>query len=130
MKILKKISINLLILILLLIPIFTYAQNPIPPSSSSQTTSLKIPNPLKDKTGTLMSLLGSVLDNIVMPIAAVAVVMWIIWAGFQYVLAQGKPAEIEKAHQRLLWSLVGGGILLGAAAIAKVVQTTIETLVN
>lgn len=65
-----------------------------------------------------------------MPIAAVGVVVWIVWAGFTFVTAQGKPAEIEKAKSRLLWSLIGAGILLGAAGIAEVVKTTIEALIN
>ena len=65
-----------------------------------------------------------------MPIAAVAVVVWIIWAGFQYVLAQGNPKKVEEAHQRLLWSLVGAGILLGAAGISSVVQNTINALIR
>ena len=63
-----------------------------------------------------------------MPIAAVAVTMWIIWAGFQFLTAQGKPAEIQKAQQNLLWSLIGAGILLGAVAIARVVENTVRAL--
>lgn len=65
-----------------------------------------------------------------MPIAAVAAVVYIIWAGFSYVMAQGNPKEIEAAHQRLLWALVGTGILLGAAAISKVVENTVRGLTN
>ena len=65
-----------------------------------------------------------------MPVAAVAVVIWIIWAGFQYLLAQGKPEALKKAHSQLLWSLIGAGVLLGAAAISKVVETTITGLTN
>ncbi|MES3005292.1 MAG: hypothetical protein V4690_04310 [Patescibacteria group bacterium] len=77
---------------------------------------------------TIMSLITLILKNVIMPIAAVAVVLWIIWAGFTFITAQGKPAEIEKAKQRLLWSLVGAGILLGATAISEVVQRTVESL--
>lgn len=64
-----------------------------------------------------------------MPIAAVAVVVWIIWAGFNFLMAQGNPAKIDQAKQRLLWSLIGAGILLGAAGISTVVQNTVRALI-
>lgn len=77
-----------------------------------------------------ISLLTAILQNIVMPIAAVGVVMYIIYAGFTFVTAQGKPAEIAKAQQRLLWALVGAGILLGAEGISLVVRNTVTQLIK
>ena len=79
---------------------------------------------------TFINLLTAILENVVMPIVSVVVVVWIIWAGFTYVLAQGNPEELKKAHKRLLWSLVGAGILLGAEAISKVVQNTVTSLIT
>jgi len=135
---LKKISLIPIIIILMLLPIFSEAEERgttgnIPPPSKID---IKIDNPFNcgkigtaNNSCTLMDLITTILNKIVMPIAAVAVVMWIIWAGFTYLMAQGKPAEIEKAHSRLLWSLVGAGILLGAAGISGVLQSTIEALI-
>ena len=143
MKIFKKISIHLFVFSLLVAPVFIYAQSggtTVPPSCGTTIPptpiSIDIPNPLNcgsasaEDCGTLTNLITLILNNVVMPIAAVAVVMWIIYAGFTYLTAQGKPEAIAKAHQRLMWSLIGGGILLGAAAISKVVQNTINGLVN
>src|SRR3989344_2260805 len=126
------------VFVLLCMPIFSEAEergttgNTPPPSKID----IKIDNPFNcgkigtaNNSCTLMDLITTILNKIVMPIAAVAVVMWIIWAGFTYLMAQGKPAEIEKAHSRLLWSLVGAGILLGAAGISGVLQSTIEALI-
>ena len=132
MNIFKKIPICLLVLSFLVIPVFTYAQNNTPPATSIH---IGISNPfdcgLPDNNQcTLISLITAVLNNIVMPIAAVAVVIWIIWAGFTFLTAQGKPAEITKAKDRLLWSLIGAGILLGAAGISAVVQNTIQNLIH
>src|SRR5258708_6088955 len=106
MKILKKISKYSLIAALFITPIFALADNYCPPGA--------ICNPFSGGNN-LMTLITTILNNIIMPIAAVAVVLWIVWAGLTYVMANGKPAEIQKAHERLLWALVGGGILLGAA---------------
>jgi hypothetical protein len=54
------------------------------------------------------------------------VTLYIIYAGFTFVTAQGNPGEIQKAKQRLLWALIGAAILLGAAGIAEVVKTTVN----
>jgi len=133
MNILKKISLYLTLALLVIVPIFTNAETPTNPTTSS-VVDVKIDNPLdcgkaNNNDCTLMDLITAILNKIVMPVAAVAVVMWIIWAGFSYVMAQGKPAEIQKAHQRLLWSLIGAGILLGAAGISGVLKTTIEAII-
>lgn len=103
-------------------------------SAGNTSIGVQIHNPLVScgsgqPCNDLMGLIAVILNNIVMPIAAVAVVIWIVWAGFTFITAQGKPAEIEKARQRLLWSLIGAGILLGAAGISKVVQVTVNALV-
>lgn len=91
--------------------------------------SVSFTNPLNcgDKC-TLMGLITLVLNKVVMPIAAVAVVLYIIWAGFMFVRAQGNPKKIEEARDNLLWALIGAGVLLGSAAIAEVVKRTVESL--
>ncbi|MCX6701766.1 MAG: hypothetical protein NTX96_01040 [Candidatus Zambryskibacteria bacterium] len=131
MKILKKISIHLFILSIFIIPVLLYAQ-----ATPTTPIHIGISNPLKCDSGSgqdcnsLSGLITAILNNVVMPIAAVAVVIWIIWAGFTFITAQGKPAEIEKAKGRLLWSLIGAGILLGAAGISAVIQNTIGALIK
>ncbi len=136
MKLSKKILINLLVLGVVVTPIFVFGQgNPSTggtgqnPSTGNTTIGVNIENPFKGGN-TLMELVTTILNNVVMPIAAVAVVIFIIWAGFTFLQAQGKPAEIDKAKQRLLWSLIGAGVLLGAAGISAVVQSTINSLIN
>ena len=125
MKIFKKILFQSLLAITFITPVILFADNTIAGS---------IPNPFNCGGSTtncdLITFITTVLNNVVMPIAAVAVVVWIVWAGFSYVMAQGNPAKIKEAHQRLLWSLIGGGILLGAAAISAVVQTTVTSLLH
>ena len=137
MNTIKKISIHLAILSISVVPLFVYAQpgggnTVIPaggnvPSPSGQV--INIPNPTKAGS-TLIEVLNAILNNVIMPVAVVAVVVWIVWAGFGYILAQGNPKKIEVAHQRLLWSLIGAGILLGASGISAVVQKTISDLIT
>src|ERR1035437_7756719 len=79
-------------------------------SASGYSQNISIPNPFNcagsaNSNGgcTLLDLITAVLNNIILPIAAVAAVFFIILAGFKYVQAKGNPGEIQKAHQRLLW---------------------------
>ena len=124
----KYIGARFLVLSLLVLPVFIQAQVPDQPSGSVPI-SATIKNPFKGGDD-LMSLITTILNDIVMPIAAVGIVMWIVWAGFQFVLAQGNPGAIEKAKQNLLWSLIGGGILLGAVAISKAIEATVDALIT
>lgn len=130
-----------LMLLVFILPVLSFAQGngtTQPPPGTGGTTqqpssntniNVNIPNPTNAGSN-IMQILIALLNNVVMPIAAVAVVMWIIWAGFGYLTAQGKPGEIQKANQRLMWSLIGGGILLGAVGISQVVENTINSLLN
>ncbi len=131
MKNIKKISINIAVLIILLTPVLLLAQVIVPPNPTPPTTEIdvKIENPLASATS-LMGFINDILSKVIMPIAAVGIVVWIIWAGFQYLMAQGKPDAIKKANQNLMWSLIGAGILLGAAGISQVVKLTIEQLIQ
>lgn len=79
---------------------------------------------------TLNQLIVAVLNNVIMPIAAVVSVCYIVWAGFKYVRAQGNEKAIQEAHQNLLYALIGVGILLGAAGISQVIQSTITALIK
>lgn len=88
-----------------------------------------IPNPFKGGDD-LMTFLTAIFQNVIMPIAAIGITVWIVWAGFQYVLARGNSTKIADANKNLLWSLIGAGILLGATAISKVVETTVTTLMK
>ena len=40
------------------------------------------------------------------------------------------PKQIEEAHKRLLWALIGAGVILGAVAISKVVETTVNAVMG
>lgn len=102
------------------LPVISYAQAP---------GVVTIENPLKG-TGSLMELIVAILNNIVLPIAAVLVVLYIIYGGFLFLSAQGNPKKIEEAKSNLLWALIGAGVLLGAVAISKVVQATINNIIK
>lgn len=60
----------------------------------------------------------------------IVVTVALIWVGFLFVQAQGRPEKITQAKEALLWTLVGALILLGAEAIAIAIQATITDIQN
>ncbi len=72
-------------------------------------------------------LIYKILDAVV-KLGAVFVVLFIVYAGYKFVTAQGNPAEISAAKSILFYTLIGAVILLGAEAIAQVVCNTANDL--
>lgn len=55
------------------------------------------------------------------------VVFFVIFAGFQYVTAQGSPEKIKSASRSLTYAIIGGVIIAGAIAIATIVGSTVRS---
>ncbi len=89
--------------------------------------SFTLQSPLKD-IGGVDQLVKAVIDNIIMPLGVSIAVLFIIYSGFLYVKAQGKPGELAKAHEAFKWTLVGTAVLLGAWVLAGLVGGTIDQL--
>lgn len=64
--------------------------------------------------------------DIVMVFAIPFIVFFIIYAGFLYVMAQGKPEQIAKAHSALLYAIIGGVLILAANVLLAVVTGTVN----
>ncbi|MDE1924717.1 MAG: hypothetical protein KGH79_00865 [Patescibacteria group bacterium] len=115
---------------IILVPVLTFAQsNPATggvsnPVSGGQT-SYTVQNPLAANSfcGLVQNLLKAALA-IGIPIA----VLFIVYAGFKFVLAQGNSTKLEEARNNFMWTVVGIGIFLGAWLLASVVANTINAL--
>jgi len=83
-------------------------------------------NPL-GKDASLTKLLLDILDVLV-TFAIPIIVIFIMYAGFLYVTAQGDESKIKKAHSALTWAIVGGVIVVGAKTIFSVIQNTITNI--
>jgi hypothetical protein len=95
-------------------------------TGSTGGTSVSLINPLQGG-GNLQSFLLGILDFVIY-IGGIAVVLMLIFVGYKFVAAQGKPGEIESAKQMLLWTLIGGLILLGSKAISLGITATVQSL--
>ncbi|MBI5045461.1 MAG: hypothetical protein HZC14_00390 [Candidatus Niyogibacteria bacterium] len=66
--------------------------------------------------------------NIVMAIGIPVAAVFIIYAGFLFVTAQGSEEQIKKAKTTLYWTIIGTALLVGAKVIATALETTIKNL--
>jgi len=92
------------------------------------TIDAKIENPLgKDGPQDIPSFIKAAIE-IVLVVGVPLLVLAIIYAGFTYVKAQGNPGELEVAHRTLLYTIIGGALLLGAFVIANAIQGTVDQI--
>lgn len=82
-------------------------------------------NPLGDAS--LNGFLLSVLDFVI-EVGTVVVPLMLVYVGFLFVTAQGKPEALNTAKKAFLWTLIGGLILLGARVIAETIANTVSSL--
>jgi hypothetical protein len=82
-------------------------------------------NPLN--ASTLSALLSEVLSYVV-TIGSIFLTLMLVVVGFMFVSARGNDEKIRSARSALLWTVVGGLILLGASALAQVITATVQGL--
>ncbi|MAZ56899.1 hypothetical protein CL653_03845 [bacterium] len=89
--------------------------------------SVGIKNPLGDKT--IQDFFLDLLD-VLLVFALPIIVFFIIYSGFLYVTARGNAVQIKTASRALLYSVLGGVIILGARLILAVIQGTVDSFVS
>lgn len=82
-------------------------------------------NPLSKDNQTLIGLLQNLLD-IIMVFAVPLIVFMIIYAGFLFVMDRGTGKNLDKAKRALLYSVIGGVLILGANIILYVIEGTVN----
>ena len=68
------------------------------------------------------------LIKIVLTVGVPILVLAFIYAGFLYVKAHGNSGELEVAHRTLLYTMIGGVLLLGAYVIAQAIGSTVTDI--
>jgi len=95
-------------------------------ASGSCDPSKTICNPIPRVTS-VPDLIKTILEGLLkigIPVVALA----IVYCGFLFVQARGKPEAITKAKDALLYTLIGAAILLGSWAIAEMISATVLAL--
>lgn len=101
------------------------ANGVVQPSSVGGAGQYGVKNPLTANSfcGLVKNLLQAAIA-IGIPIA----VLFIVYAGFKFVLARGNPEKLAEARQNFLWTIIGIAIFLGAWLLATVVANTVNQL--
>jgi len=73
---------------------------------------------------TITELLQAIL-NIVIVVSLPIVALFIIYAGFLYVTAQGNPEKLQQASRALLYGIIGGVIIIGSVAILTIIENLV-----
>ena len=94
----------------------------LPPTKFVGSTVLK--DPLDSSISSIPDFFKAIIE-ILLIFAIPFVVFFIILAGFNYVTAQRNPEKIKKAHNALLYALVGGLLILGANVLLTVITNTV-----
>ena|SRR3989338_2953882 len=98
--------------ILLLLPLPVFAQtmltNPTPKGGAT----------LKE----FIDLLITILQSVLIP----ALVVLMIYAGYQMVTAGGNEEQVTKAKMWIIWTLVGAAIILSAHVLADLIYNTMQ----
>lgn len=86
----------------------------------------KICNPLK--TGDSIEAFFLKLIDVAIAIGSVLAIIFLIYAGFLFVTAQGNEEKLRKAKSAFLWTVIGIAVLLGAKVIQAVIAGTVASL--
>lgn len=97
------------------------------PSSGNcnQSSSGTLANPLKFCS--LNELLDGVLKAVI-ELGSIILTIALIYTGFLFVAARGNEEKISKAKTALMYTIIGGLIILGATAIKEVISSTVTSL--
>ncbi|MBU4479967.1 pilin [Patescibacteria group bacterium] len=126
-KKIKNIYYGLILGILLPLKMVFSASTGVVNQQSQQVSSgSSLQNPLGgiDSLESLVVALLKVFVAIGTPIA----VLFLMYSGYQFIVARGNPTKIQDAQKALMWTIVGIVILLGAELLSEIVKGTIQDL--
>ncbi len=88
------------------------------------------PEKLDDPLGEGVSLEGLLLKlfDIILYVGVPVVAFFLIWSGFMFITAQGNPEKLTIARSRLLYTIIGAVLLLGAWTISQAIKGTLEDI--
>lgn len=93
---------------------------------ADSSISVQITNPL-GSIDTLPKLIQQIL-KVAIQIGFPVLVLAIVYSGFLFIKAQGNSTKLQEARNAFTWTVIGGAILLGALAIAELLNATVQQI--
>ena len=91
----------------------------------AQVQSIELKNPLG--VTSIADFVSKALKVMVM-VALPIISLFVVYSGFLFVLAQGKPEDLAKARMNFLYVIIGAVLILGAWVIASIIGGTVVEL--
>lgn len=85
----------------------------------------KLCNPIT--YGNITDFFLAILD-VVVQFSLVLIVFFLVYAGFQFVTAQGNSEKLQKAKQMFVWIVVGAFVILGVFVIRTAICGTLQQI--
>jgi hypothetical protein len=92
------------------------------PTSVSSGSITPLQNPLK--ASSVKGVIFLAVD-LAMYIGIIFAILAIIFVGFKFVAAQGKPEKIKEAQSWFMWIVVGLAVLISSKVIVEIIKTTL-----
>ena len=96
-------------------------------SAPLQGSGTGIQNPLC--VNTLDQAIYAVL-GVIIQIGSIVLVIFFVYAGFNFVSAQGDPKKLETARHAFFGVVVGAAILIGAEALSQMIKNTLQPIMT
>ncbi len=96
------------------------------PTTDTTSAGTGLTNPLNN-ISSLPDFMNAILDAVVQ-LGSIVLVFAIMYVGFKFVTAQGSEEEIRSARTALMWTVIGGLVLLGAKTVGLVITSTVKQL--
>lgn len=75
--------------------------------------------------------LSQFLANLLRLVAQIAfpiIVLFMVYVGFMFISSQGNPEKLKEARTYFFWAVVGALLVLGAEALSRAIQATVNQL--
>jgi len=107
----KKLLVSLLLFVLLFLPL--------------NVSSADLPNPLKGKT--VPQIVGGIINAVLGLVGILALVMF-IYGGILWMTSGGKPEQIKKGKDTLVWAIFGLALVFFSYALSNFVITKLASV--
>jgi hypothetical protein len=86
-------------------------------------------NPLNSTDSTVQGFIADFLKAVV-EIALPFLTLFLVYSGFLFAFARGKPSELEKAKRNFLGVIIGALLILGCLELSNVLSGTVTQITN
>lgn len=76
--------------------------------------------------GTWQEVIQFAINNFILPILAGLAVLYVVWAGYQFLTSAGNPEAAQKARQNLTYAIIGVILIVLSYALVRGTALLIE----